>query len=85
MSHSTDSLTRAEPRTSELESRLSAMLRASKVTPFRAAVYLEWIVALLIACGVTSFWRGSWVMLDAWLYPEPVSYTHLTLPTILLV
>jgi len=33
-------------------------------------VYLEWFLALFVASGVASAWRGAWLVLDAELWPQ---------------
>lgn len=43
---------------------------ATCLTSTRCGIYLEWLMALLIAAAVTSAWRGAWLLLDALLLPE---------------
>mmetsp|Transcript_13999 Transcript_13999/g.26145 ORF Transcript_13999/g.26145 Transcript_13999/m.26145 type:complete len:230 (-) Transcript_13999:48-737(-) len=44
------------------------------------SVYLEWALALVVATGVVSAWRGAWLALDAQLWPQrPVASAALGL------
>ena len=33
--------------------------------------------AMAVGTGIIMFWRGIWLLGDTYLYPDPVSYTHL--------